>query len=231
MSKPSSFFDQNANQTRLYPKLQRSLRLALPLLLSTGALINAGAGLTQSAPGSGANNARFTCEVSSSEYTVMYRPQSQPSQSYAWAKPGELGGGWTPERRCAEISRRLEFYRPDGLLEMQTAIENGYNTICVTTEQVPGCRIVLTVPPGQDPIATRDRVFSNLTVADGGQQTSAVNTFTGNNDGGIINRIGQAIGVDLSSLSGRRSDAGSTGNINLRPFLDTADGGTGTKLR
>ncbi len=235
MSKPSTSFNQKKNQTNLYYKLQRGLRLALPLLLSTGALINAGAGLTQSNSGtSESGNARFTCETSTGEYTVMYRPQSQPSQSYAWAKPGELGGGWTPERRCSEISRRLEFYRPDGLLEMQTAIENGYNTICVTTEQVPSCRIVLTVPPGQDPIATRDRVFSNLTVADSGQQTSAVNTFTGDNGGGLINQIGRAIGVDLSSLSGRqhRTESGSTsGNINLRPFLDAADGGTGKNLR
>ncbi|NJN90156.1 MAG: hypothetical protein HC878_07090, partial [Leptolyngbyaceae cyanobacterium SL_5_14] len=104
----------------------------------------------------------------------MYYPQSQPGQAYAWATPTELGGGWTEERRCNEISRRLEFYRPDGLLEMQTGVENGYSTICVTTQQNASCRIVLTVPPGQDPLVTRDRVFENLAVADRGQQTDSV---------------------------------------------------------
>ncbi|MBI4782213.1 MAG: hypothetical protein HY785_12965 [Oscillatoriophycideae cyanobacterium NC_groundwater_1537_Pr4_S-0.65um_50_18] len=228
---------QKKAQKSTQRRFRRSLTIALPLLLSAGALIDAGAGWAQSEPGTSStadSSARFTCELSNGEYTVMYRPQSQPSQSYAWAQPGELGGGWTPERRCAEIGRRLEFYRPDGLLEMRTAIENGYNTICVTTEQVSSCRIVLTVPPGQDPIATRDRVFSNLTVADSGEQTNAVNTFSGENGGGLINRIGQAIGVDLSSLSGRRrgADSGNSSDaINLRPFLDTADGGTGSRLR
>jgi hypothetical protein len=226
--------NQVSHQRKARKRFQQGLRFTL-LLVSAGMLINAEPGLTQSspAPTTAPSNARFSCELSNGEYTVMYRPQSQPNQSYAWAQPGELGGGWTPERRCSEISRRLEFYRPDGLQEMQTAIENGYNTICVTTEQVSSCRIVLTVPPGQDPITTRDRVFSNLTVADSGEQTNAVNTFTGDNGGGLLNQIGQAIGVDLSSLSGRQRSTSSNASdsINLRPFLDTADGGTGSNLR
>lgn len=177
------------------------------------------------------SNARFSCQFTNGDYVVMYSPVSRPGQSYPWATPSALGGGWSPERRCNEISRRLESYRPDGLLEMRNDVENGYNTICVTTQAVSSCRIVLTVPPGQDPIATRDRVFSNLTVADSGQQTSAVNTFTGNDTGQLINQLGRAIGVDLSSVSGRSHQTNYAGGINLRPFLDRADGGTGTRLR
>jgi Circadian oscillating protein COP23 len=176
-----------------------------------------------------AANARFSCEEQGGEYTVVYRPQSQPGQTYPWAKPSAMGGGWTPERRCAEISRRLEEYRPAGLLEMQNAVENGYNTICVTTSQVSACRIVLTVPEGEDPLVIRDRVFGNLTVADNGQQTTAVTTFSGDDDN-LLNQIGVAVGVDLSSLS-RSSRRSNSGNIDLRPFLDEADGGTGARLR
>lgn len=178
-------------------------------------------------------DARFTCEYESGQYTVMYHPQSQPGQSYAWATPRALGGGWTEDRRCYEISRRLEFYRPDGLLEMQTSVENGYDIVCVTTEANPSCRIVLTVPPGQDPIITRDRVFGNLITADSGQQTQGVNTFADERGGNLLNQLGDAIGVDLSSLTGRsrRSTTSySPGAIDLRPFLDPADGGTGTQL-
>ena len=166
---------------------------------------------------------RFSCQVVNGQYTVMYNPETQPGQNYPWAVPGVLGGGWSPERRCSEITRRLESYRPDGLVEMRTAVENGYNTICVTTQNVPSCRIVLTVPPGQDPIATRDRVFQNLTVADSGQQTQGVNTFTGGRDG-LFGQLGQVLGIGGSN---RSRSAG----INLRPFLDRADGGTGEKLR
>ena len=175
-------------------------------------------------------NARFSCQTQSGEPTVVYNPQSQPGETYPWAKPTAMGGGWTPELRCAEISRRLEEYRPAGLLEMQTAVENGYNTICVTTSQVPSCRIVLTVPEGEDPLVIRDRVFGNLTVADNGQQTTAVTTFSGD-DNNLINQIGVAVGVDLSSLTRSNRSSRSSDRVDLRPFLDPADGGTGARLR
>ena len=167
--------------------------------------------------------ARFFCQLQGGQYTVMYAPSSQPSQSYPWAIPGDMGDAWPAERRCNEISRRLESYRPDGLLELQTGLENGYNTVCVTTEAVAACRIVFTVPPGQDPLATRDRVFNNLLVADQGNATTGVTTFT---DGGsILDDLGEVLGLP----PGGSQSAPSRG-INLRPFLDTADGGTGTQL-
>lgn len=174
------------------------------------------------------NDIRFSCQVVNGQYTVMYNPQSQPDQYYPWASPTAMGGGWSPDRRCNEISRRLEFYRPDGLLELQTGVENGYNTVCVTTEAVSSCRIVLTVPRGQDPVALRDRIFNNLLVADSGQQTTAATAYQGG-DNGILNQIGQAIGVDLSGVTGGRRST-SPASINLRPFLDPADGGTGARL-
>jgi hypothetical protein len=157
----------------------------------------------------------------------MYYPESQPGQSYTWATPSALGGGWTPEKRCNEISRRLELYRPDGLLEMQTAVENNYNIVCVTTQKDPSCRIVLTVPPGQDPQVTRDRVFQNLTVADSGQQTEAVNTFVGGQRNSQL--LDQVVNQGLSVL-GIGNNSVKRSNINLRPFLDAADGGTATQL-
>lgn len=163
-------------------------------------------------------DARFACQVNNGEYTVMYLPESQPNQAYPWAVPQDLGSAWPAQRRCEEISRRLESYRPDGLLELQTGVENGYNIVCVTTQAVPTCRIVFTVPPGQDPLATRDGVFENLVLADRGETTQGVTTF--------------AEGDSPLSLPGElgESMSAATGAINLRPFLDPADGGTGTRL-
>lgn len=170
---------------------------------------------------------RFACQYVDGQYMVMYYPESQPDQAYAWATPTELGGGWTPERRCAEISRRLESYRPDGLQELTTGTENGYNIVCATTSRDPSCRIVFTVPPGQDPIATRDRVFENLAVADAGQSTQGVSTYTGDDLGSLIQQVGDALNLDLSSGSSRQRSRG----LDLRPFLDRQDGGTGTRLQ
>lgn len=174
---------------------------------------------------------RFTCQVYQGEYTVMYHPESQPEQAYPWAVPSQMGGGWTPERRCNAISQRLEFYRPDGLVELKTGVEGNYDVLCATTQKYPTCRIVLTVPPGQNPEVTRDLVFENLLVADDGQRTEGVNTFV-NGAGGdeILDSLGQILGVgglQRPTTSSRRS----SGGINLRPFLDRADGGTGSQLR
>lgn len=175
-------------------------------------------------PSPTAAGTRFACRVNNGQNTVMYFPENQPSQAYPWAVPSTLGGGWSSDRRCNEIARRLESYRPDGLREMTTGFENGYNTICVTTDRVPGCRIVLTVPPGQDPMVTRDRVFQNLSVADSGQQTQGVVTYGGGRSN-ILDQLGAAIGI-----GGRRSTRVTNGNINLKPFLSRKDGGTAEKL-
>lgn len=162
-------------------------------------------------------DARFTCEYNQGQYTVMYNPESQPNQSYPWAVPQQMGGNWSPERRCREISQRLELYRPDGLLELQTSVMNNENIVCVTSQADPSCRIVFTVPRGQDPMTTRDRVFDNLADANQGIQTRGVNTFTSNSSL-----------RDL--LGGNRNSNQPEESINLRPFLGPADGGTGEEL-
>ena len=169
-------------------------------------------------------DARFSCQVQNGQPTVMYAPVSQPGELYPWAVPEDMGSAWPAERRCTEISRRLEEYRPDGLVELQNDVENGYNTVCVTTEAVSGCRIVFTVPPGQDPQVTRDSVFNNLVLADQGDTTQGVITFTGE-DSSVLDDINEVLGLPAGS---NRSP--SSNGINLKPFLDPADGGTGAQL-
>lgn len=173
---------------------------------------------------------RFTCELVNGEFTVMYSPESQPQEKYPWAIPSELGGGWTPEKRCNTITERFEAYRQDGLLELTTGVENGYDTICVTTQLDPtDCRIVLTVPPGQDPQLTRDLIFDNLLVADDGGSTQGVYTFGDRQSGkDVLGEIGNVIDGGGSNA---QSSPKSPENIDLRPFLDPADGGTGQQLR
>jgi hypothetical protein len=175
-------------------------------------------------------NARFTCEVMDDGYTVMYHPKSQPDRSYEWAQPRAMGGGWSPERRCGEIARRLEFYRPDGLQELAVSQVNNYDIICVTTQNNPECRIVLTVPPGEDATLIRDRVFENLTVADSGQQTDAVNALVDNGNQNVLGTVEDILGLPGTGQNNNSSTRTNRGGINLQPFLDPADGGTGTQL-
>jgi len=172
---------------------------------------------------------RFECQIVEGEYTVMYLPENQPGQAYKWATPTRMGGGWTPERRCFAISDRLESYRPEGLAELQVGMENGYDIVCATTEQSPGeCKIVFTVPRGQNPVVTRDRVFDNLTIADSGTETTVVTTFTGTDNNDLLGELGSIIG---NLPIGSNSPTPTSNGINLKPFLSPADGGTGTALK
>jgi len=184
---------------------------------------------TTSVPNSTTVNSstRFSCQSYNGQFTVMYQPQSQPGQYFAWAKPQNLGGGWDAQKRCQAIAGRLELYRPDGLQELRIALENNENIICVTTEAQPNCRIVLTVPRGKDPYAIRNSVFQNLTNADSGQQTIAVDTYTEpqRGKGDSLYNIGQTLVSGNNQLSSFRS------GINLKPYLDPQDGGTAKKLR
>lgn len=173
--------------------------------------------------------ARFSCQPYNGQYTVMYQPQSQPNQLFPWAAPGNMGGGWNSQARCNAIASRLESYRQDGLVELQTAVENRQNTVCVTTEANQSCRIVLTVPPGKDAYSVRNNVFQNLVSADNGQDTTAVNTYTsrggGSND---LYNLGRTL---LGGGNTRTNLSSSKAGINLKPFLDPKDGGTAKSLR
>jgi hypothetical protein len=182
-----------------------------------------------SSPSPQASNARFNCEYFNGEPTVMYRPDNQPGRSYPWAVPRTLGDGWTAERRCQEISQRLETYRPDGLEELKTGYENNYQTICVTTQQVPSCRIVLTIPPGQSAEMVRDRVFESIAIADSGQMTQGVNAYTGGQNNNFLNQLGQLLG-GKAPIQAQKNPKNANG-INLKPFLAQSDGGTGEKLK
>jgi hypothetical protein len=176
------------------------------------------------------NTPRFTCQWVDGQPTVFYSPQSQPDRFYPWAVPQAMGGGWSPERRCQEIARRLESYRPQGLVDMTTSVENGYDIVCVTTEQVPGCQIVFTVPPGQDPLATRDRVFANLALADTEQTTQGVYTFAGSGRGWLTEIVDLVGGPSPRDRRWSGRSRPTSGPLYLRPFLDPADGGTGDYL-
>lgn len=202
-----------------------------PVVVDTEESVSTGTSTTGTSTGGSSSpvvdsKTRFSCQLVNGQYTVMYQPQSHPNEYFPWATPAAMGGGWDSQSRCYEISRRLESYRPDGLIELSTDVVNDYNTVCVTTEQVPDCRIVFTIPPGQDPLVTRDRVFQNIVTADSGEQTNAVNTYRDRETNGI----GELFNWGESIFGGGKNRQVTSGSINLRPFLDPADGGTGTKL-
>jgi Circadian oscillating protein COP23 len=126
------------------------------VLISSSAGAQYGPPTPQTSVPSGGDRARFVCESIDNQSTVTYHPIDRPRDRYPWAVPSTMGSTWNASKRCTEIARRLEAYRRDGLKELRTEVKNQYSTVCVTTERNNECRIVFTVPPGQDAIATRD---------------------------------------------------------------------------
>ncbi len=205
------------------------------VLTATSAGAQYGPPTPQTSVPSGGTQARFMCEYVNSEYTVTYHPIDRVNDKYPWAVPSTMGSTWNASKRCTEIARRLEEYRRDGLKELRTEVKNQYDTVCVTTERNNDCRIVFTVPKGQDAISTRDSVFRNLTMADSGQRTVGVNTFAegNNNFGGMLGNILPGIGnTGINPASSTTAPVKKyNSNIDLRPFLSIQDGGTATQLR
>jgi Circadian oscillating protein COP23 len=181
----------------------------------------------QTAVPSGGTQARFMCESIDNQSTVTYHPVDRSGDRYPWAVPSTMGSNWNASKRCTEIARRLEEYRRDGLKELRTEVRNKYDIVCVTTEKNSECRIVFTVPQGQDAIATRDSVFRNLTLADSGQRTTGVTTFADGGNSGFGNILGNIGGNTPNSVPTLKTKE----SIDLRPFLSTQDGGTATQLR
>lgn len=202
------------------------------MLTATTASAQVGPPTPKTAVPSGGTETRFMCELANGQYTVTYHPVDRPGDKYPWAVPKTMGT-WDANKRCTEIARRLEDYRKDGLQELRTDAKNGYDTVCVTTEKNSECRIVFTVPKGQDAIATRDSVFSNLSMADSGQQTTGVNTFADGNTnlGGILGNTKNIPGIgSIGSNSPTPNSSQPKSSIDLRPFLSINDGGTAAGL-
>jgi hypothetical protein len=203
------------------------------ILTAGGAGAQYGPPTPQTSVPSGGYQTRFMCESMNNQSTVTYHPVDRPGDRYPWAVPSTMGTNWNAVTRCNTIASRLEQYRRDGLKELRTEVKNQYDTVCVTTEKNSECRIVFTIPKGQDAISTRDSVFRNLTMADSGQTTTGVNTFAeGNNNLGILGNILPKIGNNsgINAPNPVRATP-SQDSIDLRPFLSTQDGGTATKLR
>ena len=100
-------------------------------------------------------NARFSCQNQPDTqrggdvWTVMYHHDKglQP-----WLKiKTTFGGGYTPLKRCEEISQRLEIYRKDGLTKLDyrgdSNTPNQY-VICAKTKQSENCSLLVTLKPG-----------------------------------------------------------------------------------
>ncbi len=78
-----------------------------------------------------------------------------------WKSQTFSGAGWTPERRCQEVSARFQNYHSSGTLEyITTGRMNGLPVICVAKSDGGACAgLLYTLKPGQNATATLKKLF------------------------------------------------------------------------
>ena len=78
-----------------------------------------------------------------------------------WKSQTFSGAGWTPERRCQEVSARFQSYHSSGTLEyITTGRMNGLPVICVAKSDGGACAgLLYTLKPGQNATATLKQLF------------------------------------------------------------------------
>lgn len=78
-----------------------------------------------------------------------------------WKSDAFSGSGWTPTRRCQEVSARFQDYHQSGMLNfITTGRMNGLPVICVAKSNGGGCAgLLYTLKPGQNATATLKKVL------------------------------------------------------------------------
>lgn len=78
-----------------------------------------------------------------------------------WKSTAFSGSGWSPTRRCQEVSARFQDYHQAGTLEyITTGRMNGLPVICVSKTDGGGCAgLLYTLKPGQNATSTLQKLF------------------------------------------------------------------------
>ena len=78
-----------------------------------------------------------------------------------WKSETFSSSGWTPTRRCQEVSARFQDYHQAGTLEfITTGRMNGMPVLCVSKTDGGGCvGLLYTLKPGQNATATLQKLF------------------------------------------------------------------------
>ncbi|MCL1469265.1 COP23 domain-containing protein [Argonema antarcticum] len=116
------------------------------------------------------SDSRFYCQLEADPnrggevWTVMYRSDKGTK---AWLRMvRSMGNGFNTQKRCEEISRRLDIYRLDGLIGFDFRTDPNtskqYVLCAKTTISNTGCPLVLTLMPKDDPYEELRKVAGAL---------------------------------------------------------------------
>ncbi|AFY82523.1 COP23 domain-containing protein [Oscillatoria acuminata] len=96
----------------------------------------------------------YSCDLTQNPPVTIARTSVKGDMPViAWKSTFFEGSGYTPEKRCLEVSERLQTYYQMGLLHyLTTGVQDNQNIICVTRTHGGDCSgLLLTLEPGDNP--------------------------------------------------------------------------------
>lgn len=133
-------------------------RQAITLSALAGVLTCTAACLVSSPEAAEARAARgFACGTSNgSPATMAATKDGRQVPVIRWTSATFNDAGWSPQRRCEEVSTRFDTYHREGRLSyITTGRMNGLPVICTARSSGGGCDgLLYTLKPGQDATAT-----------------------------------------------------------------------------
>lgn len=104
----------------------------------------------------------FTCSTSNGvPTTVATTDTGRTVPMIRWTSNAFDGAGWSPQRRCQEVSQRFESFRQQGRLAfITTGRMNSLPVICTAAKDGGACDgLLYTLKPSQDPTLALQRLF------------------------------------------------------------------------
>ena len=102
----------------------------------------------------------FTCEIVTGVPTTVIKTNQGKRQFIRWVSTDFSSSGYTPQKRCEEVTEKMNKYFTQGLLYITNGIMDKQPVICVTDKKGNGCIDVLyTLKPGQDAKSTLEDLF------------------------------------------------------------------------
>jgi hypothetical protein len=128
-------------------------------------------GTASFAPGAQANPQKlsFYCGTSQGSPATLAKSGSRVVPIIRWSSDAFSDSGFSPERRCQEVSKRFQTYYDDGSLSfITTGRMNGQNVVCVARSHGGPCAgLLFTLKPGANPTQVINQLFNIRTRASG----------------------------------------------------------------
>ena len=121
------------------------------------------AGLSGHARASSALAASFVCRpINDIPATVVQTKDNKQVPIIFWKSTIFSSSGWTPLKRCQEVTARFQSYHSNGLLEFITTGQiNGLPAICVAKSDGDACAgLLYTLKPDQNAASTLMELFN-----------------------------------------------------------------------